>query len=74
MSDMIKRVAQAIKADAAKGRFPIGDSMAESMARAAIKAMREPTDEMVNAMEEGLITERIAEYKAMIDAALQPSI
>ena len=73
---MIERVALAI--DAALSREMEDDKPGmidgTAMARAAIEAMREPTEEMVRA---GAIcdlpTERIIEdYQAMIAAALKP--
>lgn len=47
MSEMIERVAKAIRV-ANSGEYT-SQAQAEMMARAAIKAMREPTDAMRNA-------------------------
>jgi len=81
---MIEKVARAIaKADEHYGGWPyekrVGEKLASGYsgreilfeeAKAAIAAMREPTDEMlVAAMEETAIDLK-AEWKAMIDAAL----
>lgn len=70
MSEMVERVARAI----AEARFGIGcpvDGDDRIAARAAIEAMREPTDAMVDAAygRERTGTER-GNWRAMIDAAL----
>ena len=82
MTDMIERVARAVKDCEA---FPLGDMReylspkdAITIARAAIAAMREPTDEMLDAAtrSEGdgnLETDARNTYCAMIDAALECS-
>ena len=68
MSTMIERVAQALQQEMATAAFDEATSFA--LARAAIAAMREPTEEMVLAWirAPGAIT---GGYQAMIDAALE---
>jgi hypothetical protein len=69
MSTMVKRVAQALQQEMGTARF---DETAASfaLARAAIAAMREPTEEMMDAWARapGAIK---AGWQAMIDAALE---
>jgi uncharacterized protein YukE len=69
MSTMLKRVAQALQQEMGTAPF---DEPASSfaLARAAIAAMREPTDEMIDAWigASGAITEG---WQAMIDAAVE---
>jgi hypothetical protein len=68
MSEMVKRVAGAIRE---VNNDTIGLSyteLTELMARAAIAAVREPTTEML--MASGLGRTQKARYQAMIDAAL----
>ena len=69
MSSMIERVAQALQQEMGTARF---DETAASfaLARAAIAAMREPTEEMMDAWARapGAIK---AGWQAMIDAALE---
>lgn len=75
MSEMVERVAKAIRV-ANSGEYT-SQAQAEMMARAAIKAMREPTDAMRNAFSDDFtewlhenIPDEMHLYKAMIDAAL----
>ena len=71
MSELIERVAEAIRTSEAywwnRSDEP-DDGLAETLARAAIEAMREPTAEMINAPSnlDGIVDA----YRAMIDAAL----
>ena len=69
MSTMVKRVAQALQQEMGTARF---DETAASfaLARAAIAAMREPTEEMIVACigAPGAIK---GGWQAMIDAALE---
>ena len=68
MTDMIERVAQAIFAKDPEGIFTIHH--ARVYARAAIAAMREPTECMKQAgFWEGSVG--LNNYRAMIDAALE---
>lgn len=53
MTDMIERVAQAIYDQQSDGAGPVSDFY--PVARAAIEAMREPTDKMVQAAEDGMV-------------------
>jgi hypothetical protein len=68
MSTMLKRVAQALQQEMETAPFDEPPS-SFALARAAIAAMREPTDEMIDAWigAPGAIKEG---WKAMIDAAL----
>lgn len=71
MSEMVKRVCAAID-----GAYSHGDLSWEKCARAAIEAMREPTEEMVQAANHmtgySLENEYIKqEWRAMIDEALK---
>ena len=69
MSTMLKRVAQALQQE--RGTAPFAEPASSfALARAAIAAMREPTDEMIDAWigAPGAITEG---WQAMIDAALE---
>ena len=75
VSEMVERVARAIvaKMGAQTGREPPGDAAmsktACDVARAAIEAMREPTEEMVTAP--GVVAWDFGEiWRVMIDAAL----
>jgi hypothetical protein len=77
MSEMVERVAKAIAkcAPAIDQRAPYAKIMMLEAAKAAIKAMREPTEAMIEAGQEGELgraesVEMI--YTAMIDAALAP--
>lgn len=80
MSNMIERVGRAIldesKNFGALAHYPTGDySIERRLARAAIEAMREPTDEMIAAgalVEQRVLTTVSAIYGGMIDAALSP--
>ena len=67
MSTMVKRVAQALQQE--MGTAPFDETAAIALARAAIAAMREPTEEMVDAWirAPGAIK---GGWQAMIDAAL----
>ena len=67
MSTMVKRVAQALQQE--MGTAPIDEATSFALARAAIAAMREPTEEMVLAWirAPGAIT---GGWQGMIDAAL----
>ena len=79
MSEMVERVATAIQRTF-KERGALQPSMQEArvMARAAIEAMREPTEEMVDAGFPAInnypapYNQMKFGYQAMIDAALQP--
>ena len=66
MSTMVKRVAQALQQEMETAPF---DETAIALARAAIAAMREPTEEMLDAWirAPGAIK---GGWQAMIDAAL----
>ena len=68
MSTMVKRVAQALQQE--MGAAPFDETASFSLARAAIAAMREPTQEMLDAWirAPGAIK---AGWQAMIDAALE---
>jgi hypothetical protein len=72
MSEIIDRVADAIKAainDGAKSDF--GTATFPELARAAIAAMREPTEAMIQrAREERYLDEPHDTWQSMIDAAL----
>ena len=68
MSTMVKRVAQALQQ--AMGTAAFDETPSFALARAAIAAMREPTEEMMDAWARapGAIK---AGWQAMIDAALE---
>jgi hypothetical protein len=68
MSTMVKRVAQALHQE--MGTAPFDETAALALARAAIAAMREPTQEMLDAWLKapGAIK---AGWQAMIDCALR---
>jgi hypothetical protein len=68
MSEMVERVAKAIRAQA--NGFAVGWEREIDAARAAIAAMREPTSEMEDAADDVSGTSQLA-YRAMIDAALE---
>jgi hypothetical protein len=83
---MVERVARAIEADL--DTFPMLSAdpatirriRAEKLARAAIEAMREPTDEMIDAASSGFAKEALDyrerntnAFQAAIDAALSSS-
>ncbi len=82
MSEMIERVAEAIRkielsqpgAGGLKGSLHLAGYASREIARAAIEAMREPTEEMVAKVVglDGVVTSRSA-WRAMIDAALGKS-
>jgi hypothetical protein len=66
-NEMVERVAKAINEI-----IYIGDSGAKQLARAAIEAMREPTDEMICECNSSLVYEELKLiYKSMIDVALK---
>lgn len=68
---MIERVAKAIDAASQPAGKPDYKILMENCARAAIEAMREPTERMLAAgmKEEGV--DLLSEWKAMIDDALK---
>ena len=68
MSTMVERVAQALQQE--MGTVPFGETAAFALAHAAIAAMREPTEEMIDAWirAPGAIK---GGWQAMIDAALE---
>ena len=91
MSEMIERVARAIFTEANAASSGYGewctDDMANAAARAAIEAMREPTEAMIDAgddicpiargteshkMSGGVVPEDY--WRAMIDAVLSPPL
>lgn len=79
MSEMVEKVRAALATDQMRSTLaaaglefePAQDAFLEVYARAAIKAMREPTPKMIEAMDEhaGTIAPQYA-YEAAIDAAL----
>ena len=68
MSTMVKRVAQALQQE--MGTAPFDETTAIALAHAAIAAMREPTEEMIDAWVRapGAIK---GGWQGMIDAALE---
>lgn len=78
MSEMVERVATAIRKRALEYQIArLAATDATYLARAAIEEMREPTDEMLTAVngnrlqyDEAVIEH--ADWRAMIDAALKP--
>jgi plasmid maintenance system antidote protein VapI len=67
-SEMVARVAKAIR-DSMESWVPMeGDY--DVMARAAIAAMREPSQEMVDAIDENVGAAYVVMWRCMIDAAL----
>jgi hypothetical protein len=69
MSEMVERVAQAL-ADAEYRSYD-GDANHYEMARAAIAAMREPTDDMICAAKDEDMAWNVGDvWRAMIDEAL----
>ena len=69
MSSIVKRVAQALQQEMETAPF---DETAIALARAAIAAMREPTEEMLNAGHEARAKATVnGIWHAMIDAALE---
>lgn len=70
MSTMIERVAIAIEEANLKAS---GDEDYTPLARAAIEAMREPTDAMVDALE-GYDSSPVSLYERAIDAALNEQV
>jgi hypothetical protein len=75
MSEMVERVAEAIRLRSIERGHPIHPVMVRHLAAAAIEAMREPTEEMINAGWKMLPFEHPPEYpyREMIDAALKGS-
>tara|TARA_R110000868_G_scaffold309027_1_gene570439 strand:- start:3353 stop:3583 length:231 start_codon:yes stop_codon:yes gene_type:complete len=70
MTDMIERVAKAIN----DTMLQHGDYKPDELARAAIAAMREPTEDMVEAgYYDAMAEDAKATFTAMIDAALECS-
>ena len=70
MSSIVKRVAQALQQE--MGTAPFDETAAFALARAAIAAMREPTEEMLNAGHEARAKATVnGIWHAMIDAALE---
>ena len=71
MSTMVERVAQALQQE--MGAAPLDETAASfALARAAIAAMREPTEEMLNAGHEARAKATVnGIWHAMIDAALE---
>lgn len=70
MTNMIERVAKAIN----DTMLQHGDYKPDELARAAIAAMREPTEEMVEAgYYDAMAEDAKATFTAMIDAALECS-
>lgn len=70
MSEMIKRIAQAILSKVPSG-YGMRRDEAEIYARAAIEAMRKPTKEMIEAGDRGAMIRPASDtWTAMIDAAL----
>ena len=74
MTDMIERVAKAMQADYRKvmGGAPNIQTF-RKWAKIAIAAMRDPTEDMLDAFGPFRLTDRFGqpEYRAMIDAALE---
>ena len=67
MSTMVERVAQALQQE--MGTAPFDETAAIALARAAIAAMREPTEEMIDAwISPGAIK---GGWQGIIDAALE---
>ena len=68
MSTMVKRVARALQQE--MGTAPFDEATSFALARAAIAAMREPTEEMIDGWirAPGAIT---GGWQGMIDAALE---
>lgn len=63
---MVEKVARALMLNANEGKTDEGWPMMEDYARVAIAAMREPTPEMLRAIEMEF------SWSGMIDAALMP--
>jgi hypothetical protein len=75
MSEMVERIAASIKTKAWSLDLPLRDEECADLARAAIAAMREPTEAMLNV---GYTTGgnykptgTLREWQAMIDEALK---
>lgn len=73
MSEMIERIAKAIKAKAWAIDLPLRDEECSEIARAAIEAMREPTNAMMFAPPDVQFGPADAEFvwHCMIDEALR---
>lgn len=65
-SEMVKRVADAIE-----WQMSLDDNNSDDLARAAIKAMREPTCEMVAAANRNNHPRDVDTWRTMIDATLE---
>jgi hypothetical protein len=73
---MVEKVSKAIEDELANDWYGVQGDIARRAARAAIQAMREPTEAMKQAsrdMSPGMSDVVGAEYRAMIDAALADS-
>ena len=73
MSEMVERVRKAIEAHCYEVGFMLKKDAGNLLARAAIEAMRQPTDRMYSSGREkmhGILTSADSVWKAMIDAAL----
>jgi hypothetical protein len=68
MSTMVKRVAQALQQE--MGTAPFDEPASFALARAAIAAMREPTEEMIDAWIRAPGAIKVG-WQAMIEAALE---
>ena len=73
MTEMVERVARAIRESEEWSSF-WGEEESLVLARAAIEAMREPTNKMLAAAMAETATDLTAEYRAMIDAALVQAV
>ena len=69
-SDMVRKVAGALKSKLMEIRFRTDEVSYEEIARAAIEAMREPTEAMCRAGEQPHALAASTIYRLMIDAAL----
>ena len=66
MSEMVERVARAFA-----GKFISPEPQHYAMARAALEAIREPSEEMVRAITPQVTTDGRVNYRLMIDATLK---
>jgi hypothetical protein len=66
MSEMVERIAASIKTKAWSLDLPLRDEECADLARAAIAAMREPTDTVKSLFSDGHLV-----WNAMIDEALK---
>lgn len=77
MANMIERVAEAMRLRSIERGFPIHPLIAHHLAATAIEAMREPTEDMIEASNrewDGRMSHRSScAWQAMIDAALAHS-